>query len=320
MTDPLAQVVTLLRPSASFSKLTHGAGRWRVRRAEGGRPFYCVVLEGSCRLTVDGDDPLVLKADDFVLIPAAYQFTMSSIEPMPPGAADTVPVEVRSGEFLLGSPDRTPEVRNLIGYCAFGSPDTALLLSLLPRLVHVRGEARLSTLVRLVNEESRAARPARDVILARLLEVLLIEALRSTAVSAGSPGLLRGLGDDRLAAALRCLHGRPASPWTVAQLAKEAALSRSIFFERFRQAVGVTPMEYLLHWRMALAKDMLRRRDGGIAAVAERVGYSSASTFSVAFARHVGVPPTVYARRQDEGAEDGEASLSQSVPAGGPDA
>ncbi|CAO3425578.1 Transcriptional regulator, AraC family [Azospirillum endophyticum] len=275
-----------------------------------------MVLDGSCRLTVGGGDPIILEADDFILIPAAYQFTMSSIEPMPAGAADTVPVELRPGEFLVGSPDRTPEVRNLIGYCTFGSPDAALLLSLLPQLVHVRGEKRLSALVQLVNEESRASRPARDVILARLLEVLLIEALRSATLSAGSPGLLRGLGDERLAAALRCVHDRPASPWTVAQLAREAALSRSTFFERFRQAVGVAPMEYLLQWRMALAKDMLRRRDGGIAVVAERVGYSSASTFSVAFARHVGVPPTVYARRQDEG----EMELSDEVPARGPDA
>ncbi|MBK1838520.1 AraC family transcriptional regulator [Azospirillum sp. YIM B02556] len=316
MIDPLAQVVGLLRPSASFSKLTQGAGHWRVRRTESGRPFYCVVLDGSCRLTVGGGDPIILETHDFVLIPAAYQFTMSSIEPMPPGAADTAPVELRPGEFLLGSPDQPPEVRSLIGYCAFGSPDAALLLSLLPQLVHVRGERRLSTLVQLVNEESRSLRPAREVILAHLLEVLLIEALRSTTLSAGSPGLLRGLGDDRIAAALRGIHDRPALPWTVAQLAKEAALSRSTFFERFRQAVGVAPMEYLLQWRMALAKDMLRRRDGGIAAVAERVGYSSASTFSVAFTRHVGVPPTVYARRQDEG----EMELSDQVPAAGPDA
>ncbi len=315
MVDPLAQVVSLLRPSASFSKLTYGAGCWRVRRTEAGRPFYCVVLDGSCRLSLGGGDPITLEADDFVLIPAANEFTVASIAPMPPGAADTRPVELRPGEYLLGCPDRSPDVCNLVGYCAFASPDADLLVSLLPQLVHVRGEKRLSALVRMVNEESRALRPAREVILARLLEILLIEALRSTTMSTGSPGLLRGLGDDRLAVALRHIHERPTAPWTVAQLAKEAALSRSTFFERFRQAVGVAPMEYLLQWRMALAKDMLRRRDGGIADVAERVGYSSASTFSVAFTRHVGVPPTVYARRQEEGeATPAGAAMAGTVP------
>jgi AraC-like DNA-binding protein len=92
------------------------------------------------------------------------------------------------------------------------------------------------------------------------------------------------------------MHEQPAYPWTVAALAKEAALSRSAFFERFNREVGTAPMEYLLAWRMALAKDLLRRREGGVAAVAERVGYGSASAFSVAFARHAGMPPGQYAR------------------------
>jgi AraC-like DNA-binding protein len=86
----------------------------------------------------------------------------------------------------------------------------------------------------------------------------------------------------------------------VAQLAKEAALSRSAFFERFSRVVGVTPMEYLLAWRMALARNLLRRKEGGVAEVAERVGYGSASAFSVAFTRHVGLPPTRYAREEIE--------------------
>lgn len=127
---------------------------------------------------------------------------------------------------------------------------------------------------------------------------MLIEALRSMDGPATTPGLVRGLGDERLAAALRRMHERPTEAWTVAQMAHEAGLSRSVFFERFGRAVGVAPMEYLLAWRMAVAKDLLRREVAGIAEVAERVGYGSASTFSVAFSRHVGLPPTVYAREQ----------------------
>ncbi|HEX2524891.1 MAG TPA: AraC family transcriptional regulator [Geminicoccus sp.] len=298
MIDPLAQVVGLLQPSASFSKVVNGAGSWLVRRSEAGRPFYCVILDGSCRLSVREQEWVILERGDFVLIPSAYDFTTSSLEPKPTGDVATVPVELRPGVFQLGSRVGPLNVRMLVGYCAFGSCDAALLVSLLPQLVHVRGEKRLTTLVQLLDEESRGDRPARDVILARLIEVLLIEALRSMAGPAAAPGLLRGLADERLAIALRRMHERPTWPWTVAQLAKEAALSRSAFFERFRRAVGVAPMEYLLHWRMALAKDLLRRKEGGIAEVADRVGYSSASTFSVAFARHVGLPPTAYAREQ----------------------
>ncbi|WP_038496964.1 AraC family transcriptional regulator [Collimonas arenae] len=298
MVDPLAEVVTLLQPGAPFSKIVSGAGRWNVRRMGSGQPFYCVILDGASRLAVDGHEPFTLQEGDFVLIPSAHGFTMSSIEPTTAEDADLPAVLLPNGELRLGIQSGPPDVRLLVGHCVFGSPDAALLISLLPQLVFVRGEQRLATLVQLVGDESRALRPARDVILARLLEVLLIEALRSTAGTAASPGLLRGLADPRLALAIRRMHERPTEPWTVAQLAKEAALSRSAFFERFRRAVGVPPIEYLLTWRMALAKNLLRRRETGIAEVVERVGYSSASTFSVAFTRHVGLPPTRYAREQ----------------------
>lgn len=297
MTDPLSEIVTLLQPEAAFSKISSAAGPWQVRRAENGRPFYGVILEGACRVVVENREPLVLEAGDFVLIPASSNFGVSSLEPPAP-EVDSVPTLLPGGEYRLGRPDGPPDVRMLVGYCTFGSPDAALLVSLLPELVHVRGERRLSTLVQLVIEESRTQRPAREVILSRLLEVLLIEALRSITGTAATPGLLNGLADARLAAAIRCMHERPTHAWTVAQLAKEAALSRSAFFERFSRAVGMPPMEYLLAWRMALAKRLLQQQAMGVAEVAERVGYSSASTFSVAFTRHVGLPPTRYARTQ----------------------
>jgi AraC-like DNA-binding protein len=298
MIDPLAEVVMLLQPGARFSKLVHGASPWRISRSDAGQPFYCVILEGGCRIAIDGHEPLELLAGDFILIPAAGGFTTSSLEPPAPGIETAPPVARGNGEFRIGAADAPIDVRMIVGHCSFGSPDAALLVSLLPQFVHVRGEQRLATLVQLVREESREQRPAREVVLSRLLEVLLIEALRSNAETNAPPGLVRGLADVRLAAAIRCMHERPTHAWTVAEFATEAALSRSTFFERFSREVGVAPMEYLLGWRMALAKDMLRRNEGRMAEIAERVGYSSASTFSVAFTRHVGRPPTQYAREQ----------------------
>lgn len=296
--DPLAEVVALLQPAARFSKHIVGAGSWKIRRSDAGQPFYCVVLEGGCRLALDSHEPIVLQTGDFVLIPAAFGVAMSSLVPTV-GAADSTPVALGHGLFRIGTQQGPTDLRILAGHCSFGSPDATLLVSLLPQLVHVRGEQRLATFVQLVGEESRENRPAREVMLTRLLEVLLIEALRSSTGTAASPGLVRGLSDERLAAAIRAMHEQPTRAWTVVELAKKAALSRSSFFVRFSRAVGLKPMEYLLTWRMALAKDLLRRRNGaGVAEIAERVGYSSASTFSVAFTRHVGRPPTQYAREQ----------------------
>jgi len=303
MIDPLAEVVTLLQPGARFSKLVLGASPWRVSRSDAGQPLYCVILEGACCMAIDGHEPIDLVSGDFVLIPAAYGVAMSSLVPPPPGVQTMEPIALGNNEFRIGEPDSPVDLRMMVGHCSFGSPDASLLVSLLPQIVHVRGVERLATLVQLVRDESREQRPARGVVLSRLLEVLLIEALRSTAETTASPGLVRGLSDCRLAAAIRVMHEHPTRAWTVAELAKEAALSRSTFFERFNRAVGVAPMEYLLTWRMALAKDLLRRNEGRVADVAQRVGYSSSSTFSVAFTRHVGRPPSQYAREEQVATE-----------------
>ncbi|TAJ50936.1 MAG: AraC family transcriptional regulator [Nevskiaceae bacterium] len=296
--DPLTEVIALLRPSAVYSKGISGAGRWAVRYSVFGQPSFCVVLEGGCLLAVDGEAPIRLEQGDFVLLPATPGFTMSGFEPAEPVAIDPKVSANTTGELRHGSRGGRPDVRLLGGYFVFDSPDAALLVSLLPALVHVRGVERLSVLVRLLSEESRAKLPGRELVLSRLVEVLLIEALRAAPGESTPPGLLRGLADDRLARAIRHVHGDPARPWTVAELARRAAMSRSAFFERFTSALGLSPMEYLVAWRMAVAKGLLRRQELGLAEIAERVGYGSASAFSTAFSRHVGQPPSRYARQQ----------------------
>ena len=293
LNDPLAQVIGLLRPAASMCKLVTASGQWAVR-PPGEHPFYGAQLEGQCQLTIKGRGSITLQAGDFILIPNSHDFVITSLKPPSSGILDQ-PVELMPGEFHLGDPHRS-DVRMLVGYCTFESPDAALLVSLLPDLVIARGEQRLATLVQLLRDEWRGQRPGREVVLGHLLEVLLIEAFRSAAESDVTPGLLRGLSDPRLAVALRKMHAHPTTPWTINGLASEAGLSRSSFFDRFRREVGVAPMEYLLGWRMALAKALLRRERLSMNEVAERVGYSSSSTFSVAFTRHVGQSPSAYAR------------------------
>lgn len=302
--DPLAELVTMLQPTARFSKLIECAGDWRIVREATGEPFYCAVLEGRCRVTFGFQEPFELRAGDFVLAPAMRELVNESID-VPADLPPTVPRQLQDGHFRVGRLEGPADLRMRIGHCSFGSPDAALLVSLLPDVIVVNDKPRLATLMQLVGEETSEQRPARELVLERLLEVLLIEALRSGTETTAAPGLSRGLGDERLAAALHAIHERPAHPWTVVDLAREAALSRSAFFARFSRIVGLPPMEYLLAWRMALAKQLLRSRELGMDQVAERVGYGSASTFSAAFARHAGMPPARYARsgmRSDEAA------------------
>ncbi len=303
MKDPLSEVISLLQPRTVLSKGISGAGSWGVRYSDFGQPSFCAVLEGRCQLAVNGQDAITLETGDFVLLPATPGFTMSSFAPVTQVLLDPKAAPEPTGDVRHGRQDGPPDVRLLGGYFVFDSSDAALLVSLLPALMLVRGAQRLTTLVRLVAEEAGEQRSGRDVVLTRLVEVLLIEALRSTSDKDAPPGLLRGLADARLAEAMREMHGNPAHSWTMAQLAKKAALSRSTFFDRFTRAVGLPPMEYLLAWRMAVAKDLLRRSDINLDEVAARVGYGSASTFSTAFSRHVGQSPGRYARALETRAE-----------------
>lgn len=293
--DPLADVVTLLQPSARFSKQVECAGAWRIHPQGMGEPFYCAVLEGCCRITVDGQSSLTLQAGDVMLIPAMRDLVNESLDP--PAARSVTPATaLGDGHYRVGRADGPVDLRMQIGHCSFGSPDAALLVSLLPQMVIARGEPRLATLVQLVCDETRKQRPARALVLERLLEVLLIEALRCGAGTASPTGLARGLADDRLAAALCALHARPGHPWTIGELAAQAALSRSAFFARFKRTMGLPPMEYILAWRMALAKRLLQEGKLGMDEVAQHVGYGSASAFSVAFVRGAGMPPARFAQ------------------------
>lgn len=296
MSDPLSELIALLRPRTVFTKGIAGAGAWAVRYSDFGQPSFCAVMDGACRLAVDGEQPVDLQAGDFVLLPATPGFVLSGFEPAEPRLLDPNVTAAVEGDIHHGTLDGEPEVRLQGGYFVFDSPDADLLVSLLPPLIHLRGAERLATLVRLVREEAVQQAPGRDLVLARLVEVLLIEAVRAVQGDEAPPGLLRGLAEPRLAAAIRRMHGDLSRPWKVTDLAREAAMSRSAFFERFTRVVGTAPMEYLLDWRMAVARHLLREQRTPLADIAERVGYSSTGAFSTAFSRHVGQAPGRYAR------------------------
>ena len=295
MSDPLSDVVQLLHPRSVFANVISGKGNWAVRYADYGLPGFCIVLEGGALLSVDGHEAIAIRAGDFVLLPTTPPFTLSSFVPAPPVFIDPKLVPGGRGELRHGEQDGPPDMRSLGGAFLFDTKDAGLLTSLLPAIVHVQGSRRLMQLVQMVGEEYEEQKPGSDYLLSRLVEMLLVEAMRWTSTLDAPPGLLRGLGDERLARALTLIHADIAHPWTVTELASAAALSRSTFFERFTRAVGVAPMEYLMAWRMEIAKDLLMQGKLTVAEVAERVGYGSTSTFSVAFSRRVGEPPSRYA-------------------------
>lgn len=158
----------------------------------------------------------------------------------------------------------------------------------------------LATTMRFIAAEARSDRPGRHALVRRLMEILVVQAIRhhATREPSQSPGWLRGLRDAYVARALSCIHGEPAHERTVASLSRVAGLSRSSFAARFAELVGENPVEYLTAVRMRHAAGLLRRDpDASIAEAGHRVGYASEAAFSRAFKRLMGEPPRDLRRR-----------------------
>lgn len=213
------------------------------------------------------------------------------------------PVEVGPGDIALFRGEGPIIAGDLpgAGAGAFVSAEYAMrgdvcecLLEALPELAVVPREPEFEPLLALMAAEAAGSEPGRQVVLDRMLDLLLVRALRSwfARAEAEPPAGYRALDDPRIGRALRALHERPARPWTVASLAAEAGLSRAAFARRFTALVGRPPLAYLTEWRMVLAADLLRAPGASVAAVARKVGYSDGFAFSNAFKRVRGVAPS----------------------------
>lgn len=295
MSDPLTDIVALLNPKPSHSKLVEGAGQWRIVRESGGEAFYCAVLEGECLINVNGQGSKLLVAGDFILIPAAYAFDSTNTGASRPTEI-TMPTFISEGHVRIGSTTGPAELVMNVGHCTFDTQDKQLIVSLLPNEILIKGQRRFVTLLELLLDESRARRPGREGVLMRLLQLLLVESLRSNHDLSKTAGILQGLQHEKIAIALHLIHEKPGFDWQIAQLASHCAMSRSSFFATFNETVGMPPMQYLLFWRMSLAKKALISSNDKIEQIAFRAGYQSASAFHVAFNKYVGIPPGVFRR------------------------
>lgn len=300
--DPLASIVGLLRPRTVLSKFVSGAGRWAVQYPNYGQPSFCLVLQGTCWLGLDTAQPFRMAPGDYVLLPATPGFRMGSDLEAMERPTLRIAEAGAAGEIRHGDPNDEAAVRMLGGYFLFDPTSAPLLVGLLPAVVHIKaadhGAARLAWIARAIGEESMAPRPGGDAILTRLVEIMLIEALRWQPAEGDAPisGLLAGLAHPRMADALRRIHEDVARRWTIEDLASEVGMSRAAFAARFTQVLGLPPMAYVLRWRMALAKDMLWHDGLSLAEVAHAIGYQSASAFSTAFSRSVGLSPSAFGR------------------------
>ena len=267
--------------------------------------FFHFVTEGRCKVRLVGETEVhEVRAGDLILIPQDDRHLLGSDLELAPLDSDTLLAAAVAGD------DELVHLRHggggavtcfVCGYLACDRGVCRSLLEALPRVVRIPigdgpASSMLRDLLRIGVRESSALRPGAGSLLAKLSELMFVEALRRYVedVPPRGVGWLAGLRDAQVGRALALLHGQPAKAWTVEELAARVALSRSALAERFAALVGEPPMQYLTRWRLALAAQRLRAGREAVVRVAERSGYESEAAFNRAFKREYGMPPAAW--------------------------
>jgi AraC-like DNA-binding protein len=282
---------------ATFSHST-AYGAWGVGFPRAGKLAIHGILGGEAFAwaTDPGQSAHVLPGDIVLVRGPSEQFMAHA-----PGAA-VVPF---AGHPSYGAPGGTQRMEFGTGtgnpttfFCGAYTFDGELcsgLLAGLPGLTVVRPRtgSNLRATMDVFGSELLGDAPGQQALLDSLLDVILVQALREqlAAHERTAPTWFRAMDDPAVGAALRAVHTSPAHPWTVANLAAEAAVSRATFARRFTTLLGVAPLTYVTDWRMALAREQLRHGDANLATVAHSLGYASEFSFAAAFKRHHGMPP-----------------------------
>ena len=266
--------------------------------------LFHFLLDGSCKTRLaDCGETMVLNAGDLVLYPHDHKHILGSDLSLPAVDSDILPrTEYGTARMTHGGGGEA--TRFVCGYLACDRRISRSLFGSLPEMLRVPmgrdpAMAWLTQLLRVGVAESQAQRPGARAQLTKLSELIFVEAMRRYA--AGLPeeerGWLAGLRDPQVGKALALLHAEPSRPWTVDELARQAALSRSSLGQRFTELIGEPPMQYLTHWRLALAARALRSGAEAVNRIAERYGYESEAAFNRAFKREFGMPPAAWRRQ-----------------------
>ena len=292
------------------SKFGLGSVRARLAGAEHVLFFHCLT-EGRCKVRLaDSAEALDVAAGDLVLFSNEDKHVMGSdLQLEPVEAASLIgPDAVEADLIQMRHGGGGAATRFVCGYLSCSRTLCRPLLEALPRVLRIPiGEgptaALLRELLRAGVLESSMSRPGAESMLAKLSELMFVAALRRYVESMppGGKGWLAGVRDAQVGRALALLHAKPNRAWTVDELAREVALSRSAFADRFAALVTEPPIQYLMRWRLALAAQTLRSGREAIGRVAEHSGYESEASFSRAFKREFGVSPAAWRKAGPQG-------------------
>ncbi|MHA7834022.1 MAG: cupin domain-containing protein [Algiphilus sp.] len=260
-------------------------GDYQFGTAGDGNASFHLLGTGECWVHTRTQPPIHMRAGDLIVMPRDAWHVMRSNDQPPDDGAMRQPKE-GEGAFMT----------MLCGHFDFDSGRHNPVLEALPDIILIRAEEagdRLRHLAHLMLIEVETHDPGHAPVLDRLADTLFVMVVRHHIFfsDAEHRGLIAALADPRLRKALDAMHQRPGENWTLERLASEAAMSRSVFAQRFNEVVGATPIDYLTRWRMVQAERMLRDPRASVASVMEDVGYQTEAAFRKAFKRVHGYGP-----------------------------
>jgi AraC-like DNA-binding protein len=310
MADLLSSLLEDVRPRGALFNRSFLRPPWSLRFEHGAPLTLVTLLHGDGWVTPESEPSVPIADGDVAIVVGPAPYTISD-------RPDTAPEIVINradvcttldGRNIEQVPDLCSASRDdmdgssvllVARYQAEGSICDRVLRGL-PRLLVVPSDALPHPGVDMIVAELTRPRAGQQVILDRLLDLLLISALREwlDKPGSGSPAWYRAQADPIVGPALRLIHDDPVYPWTVGALAAKVAVSRATFARRFSELVGEPPLSYLTCWRLCLAADLLERTDATVDAIARQVGYANAYALSVAFKRVYGIRPTDHRRQR----------------------
>jgi AraC-like DNA-binding protein len=315
--DPIDDVFGSMRVQTSLYARIEATAPWGVTFVQGKAARFGYVVRGQCWLTVAGRDPMLVSAGDCWTIVGGAQYALQDHPGTPTEYCYKALREHSNHVVRLGGGGDPVSV--ITGWFLFDRQGAKPLIDLMPELILTRMDAERSELMQstlqLLAVETARRSLGTDIVVSRLADILFIQAIRAHAASEGAEasGWIGALVDPRLSRAFAAIHAHVEHGWTVEELAREAGMSRSAFAARFRDSVGLSPLDYVTRWRMFRAGALLRQGNHSIAEIAVRVGYENESAFAKAFKRVTGITPGAYRR------EGGEIGFTQHVMLQEPD-
>jgi AraC-like DNA-binding protein len=323
--DAMSDVLSLVRMRAEFVCANEYSAPWSLSFQKPVAHFH-VVERGAAWIKLDGAEPTRIQTGDLALLPLGAGHVLTNDPALPSARIEDA---IASRATRAGSVYRIggggEETHVVCGQFSFSGVLAPKLLTVLPRLIHIRAESgrplewlRLTT--HFLVEETRHPKPGSAILIGRLLDLLFIQAIRAWgANNSKHRGWLSGLSDVQIGRALAAIHDEPARKWSVEALAEIAGLSRSAFAARFTDVVGKTPLKYIAAWRLDLAADHLRTGAHRIGEIAHLVGYGSEAALTRAFKAQFGTTPAAFRRdseplRQFETGSSPTAALKDAGP------